>query len=226
MRIILTSTALLISSLLFAQNNSTIGFQIHGFIPAGELKRDASEIWGGGFGIEAAFQINESPVYLGGIFDFTRYGSEVRKGFFNADLQDVRYRHHNEMMRLLSLVRIKPETQSRFLPYADFQFGFGFVYTRARVFDREFDEVVDEFFEVDDIGFTYGFGGGVEYLIDEHVSIDFHLRTNLSARTDYLTPNTIQYDPDIEGYDLNVQQSRFNSITFGFGVKFLIRETW
>lgn len=226
MRRLFTLLILISSSSLLAQNNSTIGFQIHGFLPTGELKRDAPDIWGAGFGFEAAFQVNESPIYFGGIFDFTRYGSEVRKGFFNAALPDVRYRHHNEMTRLLSLVRIKPETNTRFLPYADFQFGVGFIYTRARVFDRDFGEVIDRFFEVNDFAFTYGLGGGLEYLLEEHVSIDFHVKANFSGRAEYLTPQTIRYDPDIEGYDLNIQQSRFNAITFGFGLKFLIRETW
>lgn len=224
MRTTLLIIGLFITSLLSAQNNSTIGFSLHGFLPTGELKREASEIWGGGFGMEAAFQINESPIYLGGALDFTRYGSKVRKGFHNADLPDVRYRHHNEMLRLLSIVRIKPETQTRFLPYADFNFGYSYVYTRARVFDREFDEVVDEFFELDDFVFTYGFGGGIEYVIDEAISLDFHFRSTYSTRGDYLTPNTIQYDPDTENYNLDIQHSRFNSITFGFGVKLLLRE--
>ncbi|MFT7150969.1 MAG: opacity protein-like surface antigen [Nonlabens sp.] len=224
MRATLLIVGLFITSLLSAQNNSTIGFQLHGFLPTGELKRESSEIWGGGFGVEGAFQINESPVYLGGVFDFTRYGSKVRKGFHSSALPDVRYRHHNEMSRLLSLVRIKPETLSRLMPYADFNFGFSYVYTRARIFDREFDEVVDEFFELDDFLFTYGFGGGLEYIISESVSLDLHFRKTYSNRGSYLTPNAIHYDPDIENYQLDIQQSRFNSITFGFGVKLLIRE--
>lgn len=224
MRTTLIIIGLFASSFLFAQNNSTIGFSLHGFLPTGELQRESPEIWGGGFGMEAAFQINESPIYLGGVLDFTRYGSQVRKGFHNPELPDVRYRHHNEMARLLSLVRIKPETQSRFLPYADFNFGFSYVYTRARIFDREFDEVVDEFFELDDFVFTYGFGGGLEYIINESVSLDFQFRSTYSTRGAYLTPNTIQYDPDAENYQLDIQHSRFNSITFGFGVKLLLRE--
>jgi len=224
MRATLLIVGLFITSLLSAQNNSTIGFQLHGFLPTGELKRESSEIWGGGFGMEGAFQINESPVYLGGVFDFTRYGSKVRKGFHSSALPDVRYRHHNEMSRLLSLVRIKPETLSRLMPYADFNFGFSYVYTRARIFDREFNEVVDEFFELDDFLFTYGFGGGLEYIISESVSLDLHFRKTYSNRGSYLTPNTIQYDPDNENYQLDIQQSRFNSITFGFGVKLLLRE--
>ncbi len=215
---------LLFSSLLFAQNNSTVGVHFHGFLPTGELKRDASEIWGGGFGMEAAFQIKESPIYLGGTLDFTRYGSEVRKGFHSESLQDVRFRHHNEMVRLMPFVRVKPETDSRFMPYADFTFGAGYIYTRARVYDRDIDEVVDQFTQIDDYVFTYGLGGGIEYIIDEAVSLDFFVKYAYSTRSDYLTPKTITYDPDIEGYQLDVQQSRFNALTFGFGLKILIGE--
>lgn len=224
MRTTLIITGLFFSSLLFAQNNSTIGFHLHGFLPTGELKRDASEIWGGGFGVEAAFQIKESPIYFGGLFDFTRYGSEVRVGFHSESLPDVRFRHHNEMLRLMPFIRVKPETETRFMPYMDFTFGTSYVYTRARVYDRDIDEVVDQFSQLDDFVFSYGLGGGIEYILDEAISLDFHIRNTFSTRGDYLTPRNITYDSEIEGYQLNVQQSRFNSLTFGFGIKLLIGE--
>lgn len=215
---------LLVSSALFAQGNSTVGFQFQGFLPSGELKKDASEIWGGGFGFEAAFQIKESPIYVGAALNFTRYGSKVRKGYHNEFLSDVRFRYHNEVIQFAPLIRIKPETNTRILPYMDFTFGTSYIYTRARVFDRDIDEVVDEFFELDDFVLTYGFGGGIEFIVNEAVSIDVFIKSNFSTRGEYLTPNTIQYDSDIEGYQLDVQQSRFNSLTFGIGLKLLLRE--
>lgn len=215
---------LLVSSAIFAQNNSTLGFQLHGFLPTGDLKKDASEIWGGGFGVDAAFQIKESPIYIGASFSFTRYGSKLRKGYHNENFPDVRFRYQNEFLQFAPLIRIKPETNSRILPYIDFTFGTSYIYTRGRIYDRDIDEVVDNFFELDDFVFTYGLGGGVEFIIDETVSIDVFIKNNFSTRGEYLTPNTIQYDTDIEGYQLDVQQSRFNSLTFGIGVKLLLRK--
>lgn len=215
---------LLVSSALFAQHNSTLGFQLQGFLPNGELKKDASEIWGGGFGIDAAFQIKESPIYVGASFNFNRYGSKLRKGYHNEFLPDVRFRYHNEFVEFAPLIRFKPETNSRILPYMDFSFGTRYIYTRARVFDRDIGEVVDEFFELDDFVLTYGLGGGLEFLVNEVFSIDVFIRNNFSSRGKYLTPNTIQYDTEIEGYQLDVQQSRFNSLTFGIGIKLLLRE--
>ncbi|MFY0592463.1 hypothetical protein [Roseivirga sp.] len=224
MRTTLLLIGLLVSPLLLAQNNSTIGFSMHGFLPTGELKQDASEIWGGGFGTEVAFQIKESPIYLGGTFSFTRYGSKVRKGYHNIDFQDVRYRYHNEMMQLAPLIRFKPETYTRFMPYADFTFGTNLIYTRARVFDREIDEVVDNFFEIEDFVLSYGLGAGLEYLINESISLNLFVRRNFSSRGEYLTPDTIQYDEEIEGYQLDIQQSRFSSLVFGIGLNIILRE--
>ncbi|WP_141719792.1 hypothetical protein [Roseivirga misakiensis] len=224
MRTTLLLIGLLVSPLLFAQNNSTIGLKLHGFLPTGELKQDASEIWGGGFGSEIALQIKESPIYVGGAFNFTRYGSKVRKGYHNIDFQDVRYRYHNEVMELAPLIRFKPETYTRFMPYVDFTFGTSMIYTRARVFDREIDEVVDTFFELTDFVFSYGLGAGLEYLIDETFSLSLFAKSNFSSRGEYLTPNTIQYDQEIEGYQLDIQQSRFNSFFFGLGLNIILRE--
>lgn len=215
---------LLVSSALFAQHNSTIGFQFQGLLPTGELKKDASEIWGGGFGMDVAFQIKESPIYLGATMNFNRYGSKLRKGYHNENLPDVRFRYHNEVIQFAPLIRFKPETNTRILPYVDFSFGTSYIYTRGRVYDRDINEVVDEFFELDDFVFTYGLGGGIEFLLNEAVSLDIFIRNNFSSRGEYLTPNTIQYDPEIEGYQLDVQQSRFNTFTFGIGVKLLLRE--
>lgn len=224
MRTTLVILALLTSSAVFGQNNSTLGFQLHGFLPVGELKRDATEIWGAGFGTDIALQIKDSPVYLGAMFDFTRYGSRVRKGFHSTELPDVRYRHHNEMIRILPMVRIKPETKGRVMPYMDFHLGGAYVMTRARVYDRDIDEVVDTFVELDDFALNYGLGGGLEFILDEYVSLDLFVRSSFSSRAEYLTPKTIQYDPAAQSYQLSVQQSRFNSLTFGFGVKLLLRE--
>jgi len=224
MRTIFLLIGLLVTPLLFAQNNSTIGFHLNGFLPSGELRKDASEIWGGGFGAEVAIQVRESPIYIGGTFNFTRYGSKVRKGYHNENLPDVRFRYHNEVMQLAPMIRFKPETYTRLMPYADFTFGTSFIYTRARVYDRDLDEVVDEFFEIDDFAFTYGLGAGLEFIVSEAISLDLFIRSNFSSRAEYLTPDTIQYDEEIEGYQLDVQQSRFNSLMFGVGIKLLLRE--
>lgn len=224
MRTTIILLALFISSAAFGQNNSTLGFHLHGFIPTGELKRDASEIWGGGFGTDIALQIKDTPIFLGAALDFTRYGSRVRKGFHSTELPDVRYRHHNEMIRILPLIRIKPETKGRFMPYMDFHLGGAYLMTRARIYDRDIDEVIDNFVEFDDFALNYGLGGGLEFIIDEHLSLDLHMRSAFSSRAEYLTPRTIRYDPIAETYQLSIQQSRFNSITFGFGIKLLLSE--
>ena len=88
---------------------STAGLNVFGFLPSDELKRDAAEIWGGGLGLEAVVNHKETPLYFGGQLDFTRFGSELREGYHGPGLGDVRYRRHYEMIRVMGLVRVKPD---------------------------------------------------------------------------------------------------------------------
>lgn len=200
----------------------TAGFQLHSFLPSGELKKDSPAIWGGGFGVNAAYNLSNSPIYVGGMFDMTRYGSELRDGWHGEALGDVRYRRHNEMMRLMALIRFSPDCDAGFYPYTDFMAGVNYIYTRSILRESALGEAFDHFVDWRDFSFTYGLTAGVEIPLNETVLLDLFFRTLKSNRTKYLTPNSTTYDRQTESYLLEVRQSRFDSFSFGIGLKFYI----
>lgn len=199
-----------------------MGLNFQSFLPTGELKNDSPDIWGGGVALTAAFNLKGSPIYAGGIYDFTRYGSEVRDAWHGQALGDVRYRRQFEIMRLLGFVRISPDCDAGFYPYADFMAGFNYVFTRSILRDSSIAEAFDTFTDINDFSFTYGLGAGMEIPLGGDALLDINFKTLKSGRTQYLTPQSTTYDPGRESYILDIQQSRFDSFSISLGIKFCI----
>ncbi|WP_157716270.1 hypothetical protein [Roseivirga echinicomitans] len=216
--------ALLLFFPMFSNGQSTFGLSLNGFAPVGELKKDSPGIWGGGFSSDIAFQINGSPIHLGGMLGVTRYGSEVRDGWHGEDLGDVRIRRNNEMAYMLGLIRVKPPVSGNFQPYADFFGGFSYIATSAHFRDGPLKEEWDSVTDIDDFAMNYGFGGGLEIFINEFLSLDFNVKSIKSSSVEYLTPQSVSYNKTDEVYDLTVKKSRFDHLNFGFGIKLLMSE--
>jgi hypothetical protein len=206
------------------KGQSTIGFNLNGFIPMGELKKDSPEIWGGGFSFEIAAQIKDSPLHLGILTSVIRYGSEVREGNHGQSLGDIRVRRNNEFATMLMFARMKPDVSGNFQPYADFFTGFSYIFTRSNYRDSSLDEPFDSIIDINDFVFNYGAGGGVEFFINEYLSFDINLRALRSARANYLTPQSVYYDSQEEAYIKEIRKSRFNHLSFGFGIKLVLSQ--
>ncbi len=213
--------AILGCCLSYSHAQSTLGFNLNGFIPTGELREDSPEIWGGGFSLELALKIKDSPVHLGGQFGFTRYGSEVRDGDHGAFLGDVRVRRNNEIAQGLAFVRIKPPVNNNIQPYFDFYSGVSYVYTRSSIREDALSDVFEESLDFDDLALNYGAGVGVEFFLNEFLSLDINFKALKGSRSQYLTPRSVSYDPQIEGYHFNIRESRLDHFSFGIGLKVL-----
>lgn len=216
-----TFTLFLLLLVTAAYGQSTLGFNFYSFLPSGELKNDAPDIWGGGFALEGAGNIRQSPLYIGGQLDLTRYGSELRAGYHGPDLGDIRLRKNFEMARLLGLVRLKPDCGIQFYPYFDFLIGPTYVYTRSTLRDDFFSEAFDRYFDFDDFTVSYGFGAGVEFFIDDDLILDLSFKSMTTGRIEYLTPSTVRYNSSEGFYDLGINSSSFDNLNFGFGLKVL-----
>lgn len=217
---LLSLSVLLFQAMGMAQ--STFGFSLEGFAPTGDFKKDSPELWGGGFGLEVAVQLNNSPIHVGGQLNFIRYGSEVRDGWHGPDLGDVRVRRNNEIFNTLAFVRIKPPVKGMIQPYVDFLSGFNYIYTRANFRDSALEEEFAQHKDLGDFSLSYGVGGGLEIFLDEYVSLDFRVKTLRGTQADYLTSRSVTYNNEFEAYDLNIKNARIDYLTFSIGVKVLL----
>jgi opacity protein-like surface antigen len=209
--------ALLCLGNLSAQN--TMGFNFQTVLPTGELKNDSPDLWGGGFAVTGAFNLKDSPIFLGGTLDFTRYGSQLRNGWHGSVMGDYRHRRQFEMSRLLGFIRISPDCDAGFYPYVDFNAGVNFVFTRSILRDSALEDPFDRYLDWHDFSFTYGIGAGVEIPVNPDILIDINFKTLKSGKTEYLTPNSVSFDTEQEIYLLDVQRSRFDTFTFSIGIK-------
>lgn len=218
------TSILLIFICQISYGQSTLGFNLNGFIPIGELKKDSPEIWGGGFSVDIAAQLKDSPIHMGGLMSFTRYGSEVREGDHGPNFGDIRVRRNNELGTMLGFARIKPIISGKLQPYADFYTGFSYIYTRANYRDSSLNEPFDSVLDLNDFVFNYGVGGGLEIFIHEILSFDINFRLLRSSRANYLTPESVVYDTVNEAYQMDIRNSRFNHLNIGFGIKILLSD--
>ncbi len=205
-------------------SQTTIGANFEAFLPTGELKKDASEMWGGGVGFEGVFSIKQSPFHVGFITSFTHMGSEVREGFHGPDLGDVRVRRNFEMIKALGLFRFKPDCGENIFPYFDLMLGGGNVYTRTSIRESFIDEPLESYFDMDTWTFTYGFGFGNEFFLSDYVILDVFFRTIKTNRIEFLTPKSVTFNSSNNWYDFEVKSAAFNHINVGFGIKFLFNE--
>lgn len=200
-----------------------VGFSLQGLAPIGELRQDSPDIFGGGFSMEAGYKLPTAPILVGVSMGAFRYGSELRKGDHGEFWGDVRWRRNFEAFRFLPFIRLQPSQSGKILPYGDFYTGFTYITTRTTIRERGL-ELLDTFTDVDDIVFSYGFGGGIEVMLADAVSLDFNVKYLKSGRAQYLTPADVSYDSVDNFYDLDVQNSRFNTLSFGIGVKVILNE--
>lgn len=203
---------------------STIGINLQGFLPTGELKRDAPEIGGIGFGFEGAFTIKQSPLHVGGLLEINHFGSKVREGFHGPSLGDVRVKRNFETAKIMGLIRLKPNCGENIFPYFDLLLGTGNVYTRTNIRESFFEEAFESYFDMDKWAFMYGIGIGNEFFLSEKLILDVFFRTIKSSRIEYLSPESISYDPASNWYNFETKSSAFDHVNFGVGLKFYFTE--
>lgn len=218
---------LLFSSLsCFGQN--TFGVNFEAFLPTGELKRDAPEIWGGGASFEGVFSIKRSPFHFGAILGWNHYGTALREGYHGPDLTDVRVRRNFENIKTLGLFRFKPDCGEKIFPYFDVLVGASNVYTRLDIRESRYAAPIETSYEIDNWAFAYGIGFGNEFFLSDVIILDIFFRTLKSNRIEYLSPDGVEFNTLTSWYDLNIRSSAFNHINFGFGIKMrldhLVRE--
>jgi opacity protein-like surface antigen len=218
MRYLCTVLILFTSFQLIGQ--STVGLNFQGFLPSGELKKDAPEIGGGGLGLEGVFRIKESIFYLGGLLEFNNFGTKVREGYHGPQLGDVRVRRNFENIKVMTVFRFKPDFGPKFLPYLDLQLGAGNVYTRTTIRNSFFEQAFDAYYEIDKWAFMYGVGVGYEFVLSDALLLDLFIRSTNSARIEYLSPAGVNFDQGAGWYNLETRSSSFSHLNFGFGLKF------
>ena len=207
-----------------ALSQSTMGINLQGFLPTGELKKDAPEIGGGGFGFEGTFTIKQSPFHVGGLLEFNHFGSHVREGYHGPDLGDVRVKRNFETYKLMGVFRFKPNCGENIFPYFDLLLGAGNIFTRTNIRESFLEEPIETYFDMDKWAFMYGIGIGNEFFLSDKLILDVFFRTIKSSRIEYLSPKSIQFDPSTDWYNFEVKSSAFDHINFGVGIKFLFTE--
>ena len=226
---------LVLSALLFIAFQTTSlaqsAFTVQGnvFVPTGELSRDLSGAWGGGFSLEFVHKLKPS-LAIGTRYGYFRYGKDRRTEALGGELGTREVTWRNQMYNLLGFVRFYPMREGPFRPYLDIMGGRTWVHSDAHyvlteaegALDHDDEECPDNTRILDKVvdgTWSYGLGGGVEIELRNEILLDFSVTPLRGARAEVITANATENSRQSERYGFNVRRGRFDYMSINFSVK-------
>ena len=228
--------ALLLVTTSFAQPRFHAGANFALGFPQGEFKENVENIGFGGFG-QFAYNLPETPVYVGASIGFLVYGSDSRKEPFNANIPEVTVDVSTTNSILLGhlLLKLQPP-QGKIRPYLNGLLGFNYLETSSSVesegWDDDGDNEIASSNNFDDATFSYGVGAGLAIQVFEAswedlqeneglygVFIEFGVNYIKGGEAEYLKKGSIQKDANNQ-LIFDVYQSKTDLLTAHIGVGF------
>jgi len=209
-----------INSTAFSQHSWSVGFNT--LMPMGDLRNDSPALFGAGFNLEMAFQIKNSPFYVGATTSFNMYGREKQALMLPPEMGAHDLTRKNYVANVLGLVRYKPQIKSSLRPFAEFSAGYSYAFTNAEIHVDRNGSCFSETEEIlMDNTFTYGLGGGIEYTMNDQAAISLSFRSLRGGAVNYLTPSSMEYNQATDTYITDVRSSQLDYMTVSLSVSML-----
>jgi hypothetical protein len=199
------------------------GIDFSSVFPVGEF-RDNVDSNGYGVGGNFLVGLGRRPFYVGVDAGFVTYGSETRDQPLIPSIPevDLEVRTTNNIALTHFLFRAQPRSGA-VRPYADALIGFKYLYTRTTINSDIDDEAIASTTNLNDITFSYGFGGGVQVRLASlggsgDISLDTKVRYLRGSEAEYLKEGSIRRENGNVFFD--VLSSRTDVVSFQIGVTF------
>lgn len=218
---------LLFTSTAWAQFNVGISGLV--LTPQGEFKKNVGDN-GYGLSIAGAYHCEDTPFSLGLNIGWARYGSESRTETLIWPVKvDVTTSNDIAFMHLMA----RAEHNFGFIkPYAEFLYGFNYLFTNTSIEDIEGDGITDiaSDTQFDDFAVSYGFTAGAMFKIVEfenknnaeglsNMYLDFKVRYMLGGEADYLKEGDLTRGVNDEIL-FNKSRSEIDFISYQIGLVF------
>jgi len=187
----------------------------------GEFRQDSPGTWGSGITLHVLTPIKNGPLEVGGEFGFLNYGisrtnAEVELGgtFFEGLL--IR---NNAMISLQPMLRYRlPTIGSKIRPFIDAQAGVRYLYTRKGIRVRGEGERLASQSDIVHWTATAGFGGGLEFDLDDDTALSLRAMYHTSSPADYARRGS--FTTDAQGVDrVQFFNSRIDLLTISVGIR-------
>lgn len=173
--------------------------------PQGEFKETSDRV-GYGLGLEGAYVFPGLPIAAGFAGTYATYGSRTFSVPFSltAQLVNVDLTTSNNIATGHLLLRLQPQN-GVFRPYFEGLLGFHVFWTESKLEDERFeDSEIAGSTNLSDMAFSYGGGGGVQYLLHRgetaipgegiEILLDLKVRFLYGGKAEYYDEASITFD--------------------------------
>lgn len=150
----------------FSIGQAMLGLDFLLTFPQGEFRENSDDV-GYGLGFDLGYVIPRMPAVIGLTGSFATYGSQTYNVPFSGTVQLVRVdlTTSNNIATGHLFLRMQPQ-DGVFRPYFEGLLGFHYFWTESRVEDERYeDKEIAGSTNLSDIAFSYGAGGGVQFLV-------------------------------------------------------------
>ncbi len=190
---------LILLSLSVSGQRGVGGFHFSPGLPAGSFNGTAGTSLFPSVGVSGLLQVAETPIFAGGEFVYSCYGTALTKStnVISGTEHEYRIRRNNNYLTAAAVVRLMvPESSVWVRPFVEGQFGGIYAYTRSGVRKYGASEPLSEGTEVRDFSHIWLLGGGIMIPVERSGEANLELRVNYlrSGRLEYLTRDDAVYD--------------------------------
>jgi hypothetical protein len=173
-----------------------VGIDFTAAIPKGEFKSNIDSN-GYGIGTQFLYGIKKSPFLVGADLGFVTYGAEEFRQSLSETIPEVevKVRTTNNIFMSHFLLRAQ-KREGVVRPYVDGLIGLKYLYTRTSVTNDFSDEALAASNNFSDSTFSYGAGGGVQFLLantggNRDILLDTKVRYLKGSNAEYLKKGSI-----------------------------------
>lgn len=200
-----------------------LGIDFTAAIPKGEFKKNIDSN-GYGIGTQFLFGIKKSPFLVGADLGFVTYGAEEFRQSLSETIPEVRVKVRTTNNILLSHFLLRAQKREGTVrPYIDGLVGLKYLYTRTSVTNDFNDEAFASSNNFSDSTFSYGVGGGAQFLLantggKRDILLDMKVRYLKGSNAEYLKKGSIVRGGGQVFFD--TLSSRTDLVTVQIGVTF------
>ncbi len=200
-----------------------LGIDFTAAIPKGEFKKNIDSN-GYGVGTQFLIGIKKSPFLVGADLGFVTYGSEEFRQSLSENIPEVEVKVRTTNNIFLSHFLLRAQKREGVVrPYVDGLIGLKYLYTRTSVTNDFNDEEFASSNNFSDSTFSYGVGGGVQFLLantggKRDILLDTKVRYLRGSNAEYLKKGSIERGNGQVFFD--TLSSRTDVLTVQIGVTF------
>lgn len=200
------------------------GGHFSGGFPVSNLKNEVGRSFFPSLSGIVLYEFPSQPIQAGLELGYGIYGTKLQKrtDLYPGFTDELRIRRNNNYASGMLVFRLMPLVSDKLAPFIEIQAGANYLYSRFKIRPSFFEETVEVGKDMEDWGFGYKIGAGMQWPIPGFDGGKLEVRINYQdgGSMRFLTRNDAVYLPDKGSgeFEYNPRQSPLQLITASVGV--------